>query len=126
MFNTHIDHVDVGDPSRWPYPPYAATLHDGEIWGRGASDLKGPLACQVYAGALLKRTGLPVPNDIYVVGVVQEEVSGLGSYHLASHLKTDYAVLGEPSANMLALGHRGRVRGSGYGHGEIGTRQRTE
>ncbi|MFL5732500.1 MAG: M20 family metallopeptidase [Chloroflexia bacterium] len=109
MFNTHMDHVDVGDESRWPHPPYEAALVDGEIWGRGTADLKGPLACQVYAGALLREAGLPCPNDVYVVGVLQEEVSGLGSYHLVSHLKTDYAVLGEPSANMLALGHRGRV-----------------
>jgi putative selenium metabolism hydrolase len=109
MFNTHLDHVDVGDHSRWPYPPYAATVVDGEIWGRGASDLKGPMACQVYAGALLKRLGLPLANDVYVVGVVQEEVGGLGSSVLMDHLKTDYAVIGEPSANVLALGHRGRV-----------------
>ena len=54
MFNTHMDHVDVGDPARWPYPPYAATIADGAIWGRGASDLKGPLACQVHAIAALK------------------------------------------------------------------------
>ena len=109
MFNTHMDHVDVGDHSRWPHPPYAATIQDGEIWGRGASDLKGPLSCQVYAGALLKQSGLPIPNDVYVVGVVQEEVGGLGSSVLAGHLKTDYAVIGEPSGNVLALGHRGRV-----------------
>ena len=87
MLNTHMDHVDVGDPARWPYPPYAATVVDGEIWGRGASDLKGPLACQVYAGALLKRSGLLLPNDVYVVGVVQEEVGGLGSSMLMDHLK---------------------------------------
>lgn len=109
MFNTHMDHVDVGDVSRWPFPPYGGTLHEGEIWGRGASDLKGPLACQVYAGALLKRSGLPLPNDVYVTGVVQEEVGGLGSSMLAGHLRTDYAVVGEPSGNALALGHRGRV-----------------
>lgn len=109
MFNTHMDHVDVGDASRWPYPPYDATLVDGEIWGRGASDLKGSLASQVYAGALLMRAGVPLRNDVYVVGVVQEEVGGLGSAHLAEHLKTDFAVIGEPSANILALGHRGRV-----------------
>ncbi len=109
MFNTHMDHVDVGDHARWPFPPYAATVVEGEIWGRGASDLKGPLACHVYAGALLKRLGLPLANDVYVVGVVQEEVGGLGSSMLMDHLKTDYAVIGEPSANVLALGHRGRV-----------------
>jgi succinyl-diaminopimelate desuccinylase len=109
MFNTHMDHVDVGDPARWPFPPYAATVHEGEIWGRGASDLKGSLAAQVYAGALLKRSGAPLRNDVYVVGVVQEEIGGLGSALLARHLKTDYAVIGEPSGNVLALGHRGRV-----------------
>lgn len=109
MFNTHMDHVDVGDPDKWPFPPYAATVHDGHIWGRATSDLKGPLACQVYAGAVLKRAGLPLPNDVYVVGVVQEEVGGLGSSVLADHLQTDYAIIGEPSENRLALGHRGRL-----------------
>jgi putative selenium metabolism hydrolase len=109
MFNAHMDHVDVGDPSRWPFPPYEATVHEGHIWGRGTSDLKGSLACQVWAGALLKRLDLPLHNDIYVVGVVQEEVGGLGSATLARHLHTDYAVIGEPSANVLALGHRGRT-----------------
>src|SRR4029079_18619111 len=39
MFNAHMDHVDVGDHARWPSPPYEATLADGEIWGRGTSDL---------------------------------------------------------------------------------------
>lgn len=109
MFNTHMDHVDVGEHAKWPYPPYEAALVDGEIWGRGTSDLKGPLACQVYAGALLKKLDVPLPNDIFVVGVVQEEVGGLGSSVLASHLQTDYAIVGEPSRNRLALGHRGRV-----------------
>ncbi len=109
MFNTHMDQVDVGDESRWPYPPFHGVIKDGEIWGRGASDLKGPLAAQVYAGALLKRLNVPMPNDVYVVAVVQEEVGGLGSAALADHLQTDYAIIGEPSANKLALGHRGRV-----------------
>lgn len=109
MLNTHMDHVDVGDHSRWPHPPYEGVVLDGEIWGRGASDLKGALACQAYAGALLKRAGVSLYNDVYVVGVVQEEVSGLGSFILAENMQPDYVVLGEPSQNALALGHRGRV-----------------
>jgi putative selenium metabolism hydrolase len=108
MFNAHMDHVHEGDSDRWPFPPYLGTVHDGCIWGRGTADLKGSLACQVYSGALLKRLALPLRNDIYVVGVVQEEVGGLGSSALAEYLQTDYAVIGEPSHNTLALGHRGR------------------
>lgn len=109
MFNTHMDHVDVGDPARWPHPPYEAAVLDGQIWGRGSSDLKGPLATQVYAGALIKRAALPLYNDIYVAGVVQEEIGGLGSAMLADHLPVDYVIIGEPSANRLAIGHRGRI-----------------
>jgi putative selenium metabolism hydrolase len=109
MFNTHLDHVDVGDPAAWPYPPYAATIADGALWGRGASDLKGPLACQVHALAALKTLGRPIPNDLYVTAVVQEEVGGLGARHLAPALPCDYCILGEPTTNRLMHGHRGRV-----------------
>lgn len=109
MLNTHIDHVDVGDPQDWPFPPYSAVIKDGEIWGRGSSDLKGSLATHVYAGALLKRLDIPMPNDLYVAGVVQEEVGGIGSSVLADDVHVDFVVIGEPSYNKLALGHRGRI-----------------
>ncbi|MEO5951204.1 MAG: M20/M25/M40 family metallo-hydrolase [Chloroflexia bacterium] len=108
MFNTHMDQVDVGDHARWPYPPFDGTVKDGHIYGRGSSDLKGALAAQVYAGALLVNKDIPLYNDIYVSGVVQEEIGGHGAANLAEQVKTDYVVVGEPSANALALGHRGR------------------
>jgi putative selenium metabolism hydrolase len=108
MFNTHMDQVDVGDPARWPYPPFEGRVAEGAIWGRGTSDLKAALAAQVYAGALVLASGAPRPNDMYVTGVVQEEIGGHGASMLAEELKTDYVVVGEPSANALALGHRGR------------------
>ena len=108
MFNTHMDQVDVGDHTRWPHPPFAAEVVGEEIWGRGTSDLKAALACQVYSGALLKAVGVPLPNDVYVTGVVQEELGGHGAAMLASELHTDVVVVGEPSRNRLALGHRGR------------------
>jgi putative selenium metabolism hydrolase len=108
MFNTHMDQVDVGDPARWPYPPFEGHIANGELWGRGTSDLKAALAAQVYAGALVLASNLPRANDIYVTGVVQEEIGGHGAAMLAEELQTDYVVVGEPSANKLALGHRGR------------------
>jgi putative selenium metabolism hydrolase len=108
MFNTHLDHVDIGDPARWPYPPYEGTIVGDEIWGRGASDLKGALACQLYAASLVKRLSLNRSNDIFVSGVVLEERGGLGSAWLAENLPVDYVIIGEPSANRIALGHRGR------------------
>jgi putative selenium metabolism hydrolase len=108
QFNTHLDHVDPGDERGWPYPPYAGEVHNGAIWGRGACDLKGPMAAQIHALAALKAAGVPHQADIYVVAVVFEEMGGLGSRHLAQTLPCDYAVIGEATANELMRGHRGR------------------
>src|SRR5690242_9677652 len=44
QFNSHLDHVDVGDPALWPYPPFDAVVSDGTLFGRGASDVKGAMA----------------------------------------------------------------------------------
>src|SRR5439155_7868808 len=48
MFNTHMDHVSPGDPASWSVAPFSGLVRDGQIWGRGAADIKGPLACQVH------------------------------------------------------------------------------
>lgn len=107
--NTHLDHVDPGDLSLWETPPYAAEIRDGRILGRGACDIKGPLAVQVYAGAGLLRAGDRPRRDVVFCGVVQEEVGGAGAIHWIEHLDypVELVVLGEPSDNNLSLGHRG-------------------
>ncbi len=109
VLNTHLDHVDPGDPALWPSPPYAAEVIDGRIVGRGACDIKGPLAVQVYSLAALLRAGERPRRDVVFTGVVQEEIGGAGALYWVRHL--DYPValvlLGEPSRNNLALGHRG-------------------
>jgi len=109
MLNTHLDHVSPGDYSLWTSDPFSGEIRDGCIYGRGAVDIKGPTACQVYAAALLREAGLRPAGDLYVVCAVLEERGGLGSQHLARELKTDRAVVGEPSNNTLRRGHRGRV-----------------
>jgi putative selenium metabolism hydrolase len=109
VLNSHLDHVDPGDLQLWARPPYAGVVEDGRIFGRGACDIKGPLAVQVYAIAALNRMGERPRRDVVFSGVVQEETGGAGARYWADRL--DYpvglVVLGEPSANRLSLGHRG-------------------
>lgn len=108
MFNTHLDHVDVGDHARWPHPPYGAEIHDDCVWGRGAVDIKGPLAAQVHGVARLLRGGEPPVGDVWVTAVVQEEIGGVGARWLQDRLHAPAVVVGEPSSNTLRRGHRGR------------------
>ena len=111
VLNTHLDHVDPGDPNLWSVSPYAAAIVDGRIVGRGASDIKGPLAVQIYAMAGLLRQNQRPKRDVVFTGVVEEEVGGAGALYWIENLDYPVAlvVLGEPSSNELSLGHRGML-----------------
>lgn len=108
-FITHLDHVDAGDPDRWRHPPFGGTLDGGRVWGRGAVDIKGPLAAQVHGLADLARRGEPPPGDVVVASFVQEEIGGLGARYQAASDPPELVVVGEPSGNTLRRGHRGRA-----------------
>ena len=109
LLNGHMDHVDPGPADGWPYPPFSGQIIDGELWGRGSVDMKGPVACMIYAASLFKQFDFAPPGDILMTVPVMEEVGGIGTHHLASQLQAHVAICGEPSRNILRRGHRGRV-----------------
>jgi succinyl-diaminopimelate desuccinylase len=109
MLNGHMDHVDPGDPATWAYPPHSGDVVEGELWGRGSVDMKGPLAAMIYAVGLIKQHNISPPGDLVVACVVMEEVGGLGTQALVGHLKPHVAVVGESSGGGLMRGHRGRL-----------------
>lgn len=110
MFNCHLDTVDCGDVSQWRHGPFSAAIDEERIWGLGASDTKGALACQVVALGALVEEGLRPAGPVYVTAVVHEESSGFGSTYLAPKLPADIVIIGEASDNTLKLGHRGRLQ----------------
>ncbi|WP_457636753.1 M20 family metallopeptidase [Oceanithermus sp.] len=109
---THLDHVDVGDEANWPHPPFSGHVDkEGRLWGRGAVDIKGPLAATVYGAAAARAPG-PPPRDVWVASVVEEELGGGGAAVLVPRLKPNVAaaVIAEPSSLRVIYGHRGVAR----------------
>ena len=119
---THLDHVHEGDPALWAHPPYEAVLAEGVIHGRGAVDIKGPLAAQTYALAALLAKGERPRSDVWIVAAAEEEVGGPGAAYLVAHPPGEIGavIVAEPSGSQLMLGHRGvarvRVRLQGRAH----------
>ena len=134
LYNGHLDHVPPGDISLWgKYHPYGGELdivqtdsRDGSrretaqvIHGRGVADLKGAVACQIYAGKLLLRLraeGVPLQGRYIITAVCLEEPGDqVGTIQLLDDTfkklgwKYDGLISCEPSSLDIALGHRGRL-----------------
>jgi acetylornithine deacetylase/succinyl-diaminopimelate desuccinylase-like protein len=76
-----VHHMDVvtATAKDWTVDPFAGTIKDGHVWGRGALDMKGDAIIQLMALIALKRAGVPLTRDLIYVGNADEEVGGLGS-----------------------------------------------
>lgn len=111
LLNGHMDHVDPGPATGWPYPPFSGQIVDGELWGRASVDMKGPVAAMIYGASLLKKFDPPLSlvGDVIMMVTVMEEIGCIGAHFLAPKLPAEVAICGEPSRNTLRLGHRGRV-----------------
>jgi acetylornithine deacetylase len=97
--STHIDTV----------PPFFASREDAEyIWGRGACDTKGIIACMIFAVEALLTAG---QRNIGLLFVVGEERNSAGAYRAAEAPRgSRYIVNGEPTGNRLAIGSKGVLR----------------
>lgn len=109
MLASHLDVVDVGDPDDWEFPPFGGVIAGGYLHGRGAMDIKGPLAVQTYAAAHFVDDR--PPGDLLVCHTVYEERGGWGMLHLLedAEVRPDLVVIGEATAGDICIGHRGRA-----------------
>jgi acetylornithine deacetylase/succinyl-diaminopimelate desuccinylase-like protein len=108
LFLSHTDTV-VADPSEWQVDPWSGELRDGEIWGRGALDMKGEVATSAVTLASLKREGFEPAGDLIFVAAADEEV-GEGPFGLPwlceNHpdaVRSDYA-LNEGGGERIEIG----------------------
>ena len=110
VFDGHIDTVPVTNETEWKYPPFAAEIHDGKIYGRGTTDMKGAVAAMVCAAAnFAEDTKKDFAGDIFVAGVVHEECfEGVAAREISNRINPDYVVIGEASQLNIKIGQRGR------------------
>jgi succinyl-diaminopimelate desuccinylase len=112
LLEGHTDVVTEGDPAAWTYPPFAAELVDGKIYGRGSADMKSGLAAAMIAAAAIKRSGAPLGGRLVVGALVDEEGDMLGAKHLCRTplgRELSAAIICEPEQNELCLEQRGVV-----------------
>ncbi len=116
--DAHMDVVDVGDETRWTFPPFGGELHEGRIYGRGAADTKAHLAIQLIVVRVLSEMGLELAGDLILSSTVDDEIGawpGIGyllEKGFAAHgfPKPDYHIAGEPTGvGLCGCLARGRV-----------------
>ena len=128
VFAGHTDVVPAGDEKGWKYPPFAGEMDGAELYGRGAVDMKGGIACAVAAvlDHLSARGGKPQKNEkgsiSFLIAGDEEGIAVNGTPKLLQWAvergeKFDHCLLGEPS-NVEALGDTIKIgrRGSLNGH----------
>jgi len=106
VVNGHVDVVAAGDRGAWAHPPFSGALVNGDVWGRGASDAKGPFAAGLFAAACAAQMGLN--GDLAVVAATDEELGGMSSLgSLVDGLTADAVVVCEPTELTVAPAGRG-------------------
>jgi acetylornithine deacetylase/succinyl-diaminopimelate desuccinylase-like protein len=107
LFLSHTD-VVLADPAEWQLDPFGGELRDGEVWGRGALDMKGQVAAEAVAIASLAREGFEPAGDLVFAATADEEVgAGFGAQWLCdAHpeaVRADYCI-NEGSGERFELG----------------------
>ena len=121
-FAGHTDVVPTGPLDQWHSDPFTPTIRDGVLYGRGASDMKSPLAAFVVAIDEFIRQHPDHPGSLAVLFTSDEEGPAVdGTVRVCEALKDrneklDYCIIGEPTAveklgDMIKNGRRGSLSG---------------
>ncbi|MGQ3210346.1 succinyl-diaminopimelate desuccinylase [Shinella sp.] len=131
MFAGHTDVVPVGNAAAWTHAPFSAEIANGEMFGRGAVDMKGGIACFVAAVARqIAKNGPPKGSISFLITGDEEGPAVNGTIKLLQWAaergeRWDACLVGEPTnpdqlGDMIKIGRRGSVSGAITVHGVQG------
>jgi succinyl-diaminopimelate desuccinylase len=124
VFAGHTDVVPPGEEQLWSYAPFAGEVSEEVLFGRGAVDMKGAIACALAAtfDYLAARSGKPKGSMSFLITGDEEGVAVNGTVKLLKWAadrgeKFDHCLLGEPSnpnalSDMIKIGRRGSLNGT--------------
>jgi succinyl-diaminopimelate desuccinylase len=123
VFAGHTDVVPPGDSTLWSYAPFAGEVSEEVLFGRGAVDMKGAIACMLAATFdYLSDRGTPKGSISFLITGDEEGVAVNGTIKLLKWAaergeKFDHCVLGEPTnpnalSDMIKIGRRGSQNGT--------------
>jgi succinyl-diaminopimelate desuccinylase len=131
-FAGHTDVVPAGDEAAWTQPPFGGNIVEGILYGRGAADMKGGIACFLAAALdyVKANGGLPRGSLSFLITGDEESVAINGTPKLLAWLKTrgetlDACLVGEPASDaavgdQIKIGRRGYVNAKLVVHGKQG------
>ena len=100
-------HTDTVSVLGMTIPPFAAELRDGKIWGRGASDTKGPMTAMLWALHEMRDRLPALGHEIWFAGLASEEAGQHGSKALAREERFDFVIAAEPTDLQVVHTHKG-------------------
>jgi acetylornithine deacetylase len=108
LLGPHLDTVGVEGMT---IDPFAAEIRDGRVWGRGASDTKGPMAAMLWGWLANSRELAAAPVAVDFVAFMGEESGQWGSRDFAAKRASDYrfAVVGEPTSMRVVRATKGSM-----------------
>jgi acetylornithine deacetylase len=107
MMNGHTDTVGVKGMANPPFEPF---IKNKKMYGRGACDMKGPLAAMIASVEALVNARIRLKGDLQISAVVDEEYMSLGTKKLLEEFRPDAAIVGEPTNMDIGIAHNGIVR----------------
>jgi succinyl-diaminopimelate desuccinylase len=129
-FAGHTDVVSAGDEATWSHPPFGGLISDGILYGRGAVDMKGNIACFVAAALDYLKTNPRHGSLSFLITGDEEAVAINGTPKLLAWLKTrgetiDASLVGEPTSaraigDEVKIGRRGYLNVAILVHGKQG------
>lgn len=106
LFAPHTDTVSVAGMT---IDPFGGELRDGRLYGRGASDTKGPMAAMLWALREEKDRLGSLSHEIWFAGLMGEEAGQDGARALAAQEHFDFVVVGEPTGLEIVFKHKADV-----------------